>query len=342
MAIKKRRTAVIDGDGDAAVFALVRAPLPPTHALAVVEFARNHIARIRELLSLRDGSASTVTYADVTLTRDCVAVLVSFAFGFRASHIWELLTEDLTWEYDNPAWRHLSARDARADGNQVAALRVRARGSKSATPFETHNDGGRVMRDSPWMRDLGEVIQGYLAIRRWWCSLRIDLVALERGETILAENPSFVSDDAREWENRRNALRPYEAKLRLLGMFLATPDTKATPSAEVQKMMDSALRAAGCPPAPEGKKYTTHSLRAGGASTCWLVVRAMPIVRWWFRWADNSKTPEQCYIAFEWHQLNMQYNNAAFYFFGWLSDLAFVIHDDHRGTVIMPRGTAAV
>ena len=337
LAIKKRRTRIDDDDG--AVLALVRAPLPQTHALAVVEFARNHIARIRERLNLRDGSASTVTYADVTLTRDCVCVLVSFALGFRAAHIWELLTEDLTWESENPAWKHLSRQDARADGNRVASLRVRARGSNSATAFETQNDGGRVMRDSPWMRDLGEVIQGWLSIRRWWCSLRMDLDALERGEIVLAENPSFVSDDAREWEARREALRPWEGKLRLLELFMQIPDPKTVPCAQVQKMMDSALRAAGCPPAPPGKKYTTHSMRAGGATTCWLVTRAMPIVRWWFRWADNSKTPEQCYIAFEWHQLNLQYNNAAWYFFGWLSELAFVTKDEH-GNVVVQRGTA--
>jgi hypothetical protein len=205
-------------------------------------------------------------------------------------------------------------------------LRVSAHRNKKDAPLDVRRDGGRMLRNSEWMRTLSTMIARWRCVRRWWHAIRIDCAELERTGDIVPLEPAIISaPTAAEWNSIINALTDDLMDCdRIFTMPFETPVASEAACGAVQAMLQRSLAAAGCPTKPDGpRKYTSHSIRAGGASTAWLVTRSLPIVRWWFRWANASKTPEECYLAFDWNQLHHVYERDAIYFFGWLAAFDF-------------------
>jgi hypothetical protein len=323
-----------------------RAPLPPTYAHQVAQFASATLAAMFGALSSHTGDAASVGQEHLLAVRDSLAVLVGFTFGFRASHLYELRVEDFDWideDFDeamptNCAWRTIDLESTLSDRTLHASLNpgqsdahrlcVRQRSSKTQTPHDARRDGGRTMRDCEWMRQLRGMLRQYVQVRQWWHSLRIDHDLFARTGAVrpvtVKSEWSLTASSASEWELRRTMLRPSQMTPEIFLMPFERPvdDRKRRP-AIVQHWLDNALRSSRCPAPPQGLKFTTHSMRSGGASSAWLVTRNMPIIRWWFRWSDNSNVPERCYLAIEWNQLVDEYKTAAQFFFGWLNYYEF-------------------
>lgn len=320
-------------DGSVEDHALVRAPLPPTDVRRISEVTNTLINDSYNALSSHDGSAALVEHAHLLQIRDGLSVCIGYTFGFRAGHLHDLEFGDVDFgrrcvdEPTNVAWGTLpSVSECARDGKVAMYLRVSAHRNKTHAPLEVRQDGGRVLRSSPWMRTLSTMIARWRSIRRWWHSLRIDIDALESGaEVVTCDEPVFTAPDASAWQDILNRLRDDHLDHdRIFVMPFAIPSPSATACADVQQWMMNSLTRANCLTRPQGpRKYTSHSIRSGGASSAWLVTRSLPIVRWWFRWSNNSRTPEQCYLAFDWYQLQHEYERDAVYFFGWMASYEY-------------------
>lgn len=320
-------------DGRIADHALVRAPLPPTDVRRISEVTSSLIDNAYNALSAHDGSAALVEHEHLLQMRDGLAVCIGFTFGFRAGHLYDLEFSDVDFgrrcvdEPANIAWGTLpSIAECTRDGRVATYLRVSAHRNKTNAPLEVRQDGGRMLRSTPWMRTLSTMIARWRCIRRWWHSIRMDVDALESGaEVVTYDEPLFSAPDASSWNDILNALRDEHLDHdRIFVLPFATPSPSETACADVQKWMVNSLAAANCLTEPDGpRKYTSHSIRSGGASAAWLVTRSLPIVRWWFRWSNASQTPEQCYLAFDWYQMHRDLERDAVYFFGWMAAYEF-------------------
>ena len=320
-------------DGDVQDHAVTRAPLPPLDVRAIADKTVAAVDAAYNALSGHDGSAASVVREHLLAIRDGLAVCIGFTFGFRAGHLYDLEFADVefgrsTSEHPtNIAWGWLpTVAECEADGRVAEYLRVSAHRNKKDAPLDVRRDGGRMLRNSEWMRTLSTMIARWRCVRRWWHAIRIDCAELERTGDIVPLEPAIISaPTAAAWNSIINALTDDLMDCdRIFTMPFETPVSSEAACGAVQAMLQRSLAAAGCPTKPDGpRKYTSHSIRAGGASTAWLVTRSLPIVRWWFRWANASKTPEECYLAFDWNQLHHVYERDAIYFFGWLAAFDF-------------------
>ena len=327
----KLRLENINYDGDLGE-EVIRAPLPPTDVLAIFEWLQPNLNAAWTKLGKHTGEADEVTFEDVRNLRACIAVVIGYAWGHRASHLYDVEFTDIEMEKFpddepmNPAWRTLPsqaelARESRSWNSRYVSLRLHQRRNKTSAPCDVRGDGGRTMRQNPFMMALANCINNWRDVRRWHTSIHMDVAKyVETGEVISVPKPRAATQT--QWDALRNALKDdMHVTQRVLCMPLESPSND--PPATITDMLHRARRTANLRPLPRPRKYTSHSIRAGAASACYLATRQYNIMCWWMRWAAGSKVPERSYLAFEWTQMSTDLLRASKYFFGWLDAFEF-------------------
>ena len=260
--------------------------LPPYNVILMVMHAENLYEKFLRDFNDVQGGARNFTRRHLEELRACTAVPWCYTFGPRAKNLINLLREQL-----NLADLETVGYYPEVEKTFSEARTVNKRMEKRLPKCE-------------WSARLHGLLRQLDHVHKAYVSLRLRPGASPTGRDFwrdFDENAPFQFEtrkDMRKAVERvtENMLNPY--------MFLfewEEPSDSGNDGVTVTGWLKVALQASGCPEPPPGQKYSSHTIRSGGASAfnC-ACKRMLATLRWWFGWSVKSDTTDENYIDFAW------------------------------------------
>ena len=289
----------------------VRYPVTPRDMMAIKDGVENSLERFDSMYE-RYETHGAFAVEELRALRAGVACLIGYTFGLRAQQLYFLEASFFRFEFGQNANEYTFG----------LAMRDGAPGDKTHSNGAARSGLDRVMSASPWSAALRRIFLRFHECVRVFYSVRLidegnstlgeDTLEPSKNQASYFETLSFEQKQEYWWAKKATLALQELPKRYLYLPFLNAVGQRGTSELErcsegnehqtVSSWLSLALRTNDCPKAPRGTKYSSHSLRSGGASAFHCVQPASDLnrLRWWFHWNVHSDIAQDHYIDHQW------------------------------------------